>query len=138
MKANQFQGTDQVIMSDGNICQTFILIQPINQGIGYATYELNNEFSRLTGLVGLGASDEYEYWLQDGIDYEFDYRIYVDDQLKYQQTFNIDYRLVDNIDINVFGGNILKIEVDAIDSNYCDLGIFANPTLSTCTGLRIS
>ena len=34
---------------------TFILIQPSSEKIAYATYELNNEFAILSGIVGMGA-----------------------------------------------------------------------------------
>eukprot|EP01084_Bolivina_argentea_P036125 66857_1 len=123
----------QMEMGDGNFYDNYIAIHPMNGVDTYVTWKLNGEYKRFTAIVGPALTTNSG--CIGNLDMAF--IIYIDDVEIYRSPTFISNKKYASVDVNITGGNILKIETDEVTNHDCDHAIVANPKLYCKSGQSV-
>ena len=132
---NSWYGANYMPMGDGNTYYQFLVMHAIRRDIWsqinvtYAEYSLNGSYTKFTALIGQAQSPGIP--CSSG-GYSWYYNIYVDGDLKGHYGPISLHNQTESIEIDVTGGNILRLEVTPDGSNGCDQAALVNPLLETC------
>eukprot|EP01084_Bolivina_argentea_P076585 138809_1 len=127
-------GQHFMVMGDGTNYTQFLGIHPSPAPTpdgGYVTYNLSGQYKQLTGIIGLAGTghcvNDYGTQTFDG----FYFKFYIDNILTHTSTNQVVLADYESVNIDITGGNELKIEVYRNSNWGCDHAVFANPIL-TC------
>eukprot|EP01084_Bolivina_argentea_P023148 43128_1 len=113
-------------MGDMNNYTEFIVIHP-PIGINYVEYQLDAQYDLFTAVIGIERTG-VDAWVWQNA-HRFNIKFYLDGILAYTSqsfTTNIQY---ENVELNVSGVNVFRIESDSEGTNFCDHATIATPTL---------
>ena len=110
-----------------------------NESTSYGEYQLKGKYSRLTGKIGrMYVLHGQNLFQCDGLSQgKFTTRIIVDGIIYYESELFDSVTRIDDIDIDIAGANIVRIEITQTISDACDVMLFVDPCLMPRPGEEV-